>query len=50
MNDEIKFLDLPIRLDATLCDPGEIWLEQPDGSVIRIYPPEDESRPQGCQR
>ena len=30
---------VPIRVDATLADPGEIWLEQPDGEAVRVWPP-----------
>lgn len=38
MNEQsVIFADLPVRLDATLCEPGEIWLEQPDGEVERIW-------------
>lgn len=32
-------LGIPVRSDATLCDPNEVWFGQPDGTVTRIWPP-----------
>jgi hypothetical protein len=33
-------LGVPIRIDATLCDPGEVWLESADGlTTTRVWPP-----------
>jgi hypothetical protein len=35
----MNFRDIPVRLDATLCDPGEVWIEQPNGDVQRVCGP-----------
>lgn len=29
----LKVVDIPIRIDSTLYEPGEVWLEEPDGTV-----------------
>lgn len=43
MNDDddkpLTLLGIPVRLDSTLCDPDEIWLEGPTGEVVRVTPP-----------
>lgn len=31
-----SFMNIPVRLDSTLTDPGEVWLEQPGKDVKRI--------------
>lgn len=36
---EIRFGDVPVRVDATLCDRDEIWLEGPTGEAVRVWPP-----------
>lgn len=36
----LMLLNVPVRLDATLCDPGEVWLEGPDGKAVRVWPPQ----------
>jgi hypothetical protein len=28
----------PVRTDATLCAPGELWVEGPDGRAERVFP------------
>lgn len=33
---------IPIRLDATLAAPGELWLERHDGEAVRVWPPTPE--------
>jgi hypothetical protein len=33
----------PVRLDATLCAPDEVWIEGPTGDAVRVWPdPEKE--------
>lgn len=31
---------MPVRYDATLCAPGEVWIERSDGTAVRVWPPE----------
>jgi hypothetical protein len=33
---------LPVVLDSSLCDPGEVWLTGPDGDAVRVWPPSEE--------
>lgn len=35
----IEICGIPVRVDATLAAPGEIWLERHDGDAVRIWPP-----------
>lgn len=37
----MMLLGLPVRTDATL-DPGELWIEQADGTTVRVWPPPKE--------
>lgn len=34
-------LGVPVRTDATLCDPGEVFPEMSDGETVRVWPPEE---------
>lgn len=37
----LQILGIPVRIDATLCDPGEIFLEHVvDGTVQKVTGPE----------
>ena len=45
----MKLFEIPIRLDATLCDEGEIWLEDSRGEVVRVWP-SDPPLPEGASR
>lgn len=45
----MKFFDIPVRLDATLCAPGEVWLESPAGDAVRIWA-DDPEEPVGNRR
>jgi len=49
-NKTLSIFGIPIRLDSTLCDQGEVFLESPDGTTTRvrldgIEPLEDEDDP-----
>ncbi len=37
-----RFGDIPIRTDATLCDKDEIWMENPDGTAVKVWPPDED--------
>jgi hypothetical protein len=28
----------PVRMDATLCAPEEVWIEGPQGDAVRVWP------------
>lgn len=34
----VTILGIPVRVDATLCEPDEVWVEAPGGTAIRILP------------
>lgn len=38
----LTLLGIPVRLDATLCEPDEIWIEGPRGDAVRIWPAPEE--------
>lgn len=29
---------VPVRIDATLCENGELWIEGPTGEAVRVWP------------
>ena len=35
----LKVVGIPVRLDATLCAPDEVWIEGPTGDAVRVWPP-----------
>lgn len=34
----LTLLGIPVRLDATLTAPDEIWIEGPTGDAVRVWP------------
>lgn len=35
----VTVFGIPVRLDGTVCAPGEVWLEAPNGEAVRVWPP-----------
>lgn len=36
--DPLRLYGMPVRLDATLCAPDEVWIEGPTGDAVRVWP------------
>jgi len=34
----LTLFGMPVRLDATLCAPDELWIEGPTGEAVRVWP------------
>lgn len=40
----VTMLGYPVRFDATLCAPEEVWIEGAKGDAVRVWPePKEES-------
>lgn len=38
----LTIMGIPVRIDETLCEPDEVWLENANGDAVRVLP-EDEN-------
>jgi hypothetical protein len=41
----VSVFGIPVRVDATLCAPGEIWIEGPSGDAVRVLPEPEKDPP-----
>jgi hypothetical protein len=44
----VTFMGIPVCFDSTVCAPGEMWLQGPDGTAVRVWP--DEPLPEDALR